>query len=215
MAEKTINLIIVDDSFDTEEKVVSTLRTLGYAARSTRVEDDEDLIEAIKSREPELVLYSQHIELISLRDTCQLLRENLNDQPVPVIAVGRGEALSAVTEAIDAGAMDLTSYDNMKHLAQVINREVTAYRNWKKTSALAATLEESERQCHSLLDSSRDAIAYVHEGMHVYSNQSYLEMFDIEQSDELEGIPILDMVAPDSRDDFKVFLRDYMKKVRA
>lgn len=41
MAEKTINLIIVDDSFDTEEKVISTLRTLGYAARSSRAEDDE------------------------------------------------------------------------------------------------------------------------------------------------------------------------------
>ena len=212
MAEKTINLIIVDDTFDTEEKIISTLRTLGFAARSTRVEDDEDLIEAIKSQQPDLVLYSQGMELISLKDTCKVVRENTNNAPVPVIAVDKAESISTVSEAMSAGAADLSSYKNIKHLMQVIQREVRAFRNWKQNDSLKKALNESERRCNSLLDSSRDAIAYIHEGMHVYSNESYLSMFEIEQSDDLEGIPILDMVAHDSRDEFKEFLRDYMKK---
>ena len=211
MAEQTINLIIIDDSFDTEEKVVSTLRTLGFAARSTRAEDDEDLIDAIKAHRPDLVLYSQGMELISLKETCKIIKENTNDAAVPVIAVDKSESEANVTEAISAGAMDLSSYNNMKHLTQVIKREVNAYRNWQQNQLMEKTLAESELRCNSLLDSSRDAIAYVHEGMHVYSNDSYLGLFEIEQSDELEGIPILDMVAHDSRDDFKAFLRDYMK----
>ncbi|MDH3343162.1 MAG: EAL domain-containing protein [Gammaproteobacteria bacterium] len=211
MADKTINLIIIDDSFDTEEKVISTLRTLGYATRSSRVEDDEDLIDAMKTHQPDLVLYSQGMELISLKDTCKIIRENTGDAPIPVIAVDKTDSNANTAEAISAGAMDLSSYDDMKHLTQVINREVRAYRNWKQSQELQKALDESERRCNSLLDSSRDAIAYIHEGMHVYSNDSYLELFDIEQSDELEGIPILDMVAHESRDDFKIFLRDYMK----
>ena len=32
----------------------------------------------------------------------------------------------------------------------------------------------------SLLDSSRDAVAYVHDGMHVYANSSYLRLFGYE-----------------------------------
>ena len=212
MKENNINLIIIDDSFDTEEKVISTLRAQGHVARSSRVEDEEDLIDAIKTNPPDLVLYSQGMELIKLKDACKAIRANTNDSPIPVIAVEKGESLSATTEAIDAGAADLSSYNNMKHLAQVINREVAAYRNWKKTSTLQKALDESEKRCNSLLDSSRDAIAYIHEGMHIYSNASYLEMFDIEAKEDLEGIPILDIVAVDNRDDFKVFLRDYMKK---
>lgn len=211
MAEKTINLIIVDDSFDTEEKVISTLRTLGYAARSSRAEDDEDLIDAIKSHQPDLVLYSQGMELISLKETCKIIRDHSDNAPIPVIAVGKTESSAAISDAISAGAMDLSSYQNMQHLTQVINREVRAYRNWEKSQKLQKILDESELRCNSLLDSSRDAIAYIHEGMHVYSNASYLELFDIAQSDDLEGIPILDMVANNSRDDFKSFLREHMK----
>lgn len=211
MADKTINLIIIDDSFDTEEKVISTLRTLGFAARSSRVEDDEDLIAAIKKNQPDLVLYSQGMELISLKVTCKIIKENTDNASIPVIAVDKSETEANVTEAISAGAMDLSSYENMKHLTQVIKREVNAYRNWKENQSLRKDMDETERRCNSLLDSSRDAIAYVHEGMHVYSNESYLELFGIEHSDELEGIPMLDMVAQDSRDEFKTFLRNYMK----
>ena len=49
MDDKNINLIVIDDTFDTEEKVISALRVSGYSARSSRVEDEEDLEIAIKA----------------------------------------------------------------------------------------------------------------------------------------------------------------------
>jgi len=208
---QALNLIIIDDSFDTEEKIISTLRDKGYATRSSRVEDEEDLIAAIKTRAPDLILYTQGMDLISLKQTCECIKENINGAPVPVVAVERDESTVTVVEAMRDGAVDLSTYKNIKHLVLVINREVTAYRNWAKTSSLQTAYEESEQRCSSLLDSSRDAIAYIHEGMHVYSNASYLELFGIDQSDDLEGIPILDMVAQDDRSTFKTFLRSYME----
>jgi len=109
MAEKTINLIIIDDSFDTEEKVVSTLRTLGFAARSSRVEDDEDLIDAIKAHQADLILYSQGMELISLKDTCKVVKDSSNNTPPPVIAGDKNEINPKISQVISAGAMDLSS----------------------------------------------------------------------------------------------------------
>ena len=58
-----------------------------------------------------------------------------------------------------------------------------------------------------LLDSSRDAIAYVHEGMHVRANRAYLEMFGYESFEEIEGMTLLDMVASENADDFKALLK--------
>ena len=208
MNDKNINIIIIDDSFDTEEKIISTLRVAGFATKSTRVEDEEDLLEAVKDRLPDLIIYSQGMELISLKETCDCVKKIPEISSVPVIAVDKKSAESAVVEAIRAGATDLSSYENMEHLKQVITRETTAFRNWKNIETLYKSLAETERRCSSLLGSSRDAIAYVHEGMHVYSNQSYVELFGFEGSEDIESLPILDMVAEQKRDEFKDFLEN-------
>ncbi len=76
---------------------------------------------------------------------------------------------------------------------------------------LETSLRETERRCDSLLDSSRDPIAYVHEGMHVRANKAYLEMFGFEEFEDIQGMSILDMIAPDDADDFKTLLKKLSK----
>ncbi|HRN59644.1 MAG TPA: bifunctional diguanylate cyclase/phosphodiesterase, partial [Chiayiivirga sp.] len=73
---------------------------------------------------------------------------------------------------------------------------------------LEASLRETERRCDALIASSRDPIAYVHEGMHIRANQAYLEMFGYESFEEIEGLPLLDMVGPENADQFKQLLKD-------
>jgi len=107
MEDKAINLIVIDDSFDTEEKIIRTLRNDGIAARSVRVEDEEDLTAALSRKEPDLVLYTRGMELISLRETCECLRSKLSGAPVPVIAVQRVDDESSTVEAMNDGAADL------------------------------------------------------------------------------------------------------------
>ena len=208
--DKIINLIIIDDSFDSEEKIVSQLRTMGYTARSTRVEDDEDLLEALASQIPDLIIYFENMELISLKETIKCLKKDKTTENCRVIAVNKNEQPDAVS-AMRTGAVDAASFVNIDHLLLIITREHQSSISARLISKLTKSFKESERRCTSLLDSSRDAIAYIHEGMHVYSNRSYLEMFGIEESNELEGLPVLDMIASEGRDKFKKFLRNYAK----
>ena len=208
--ENKINLFIIDESFNNEETVVKILRTAGYAAHSTRVEDDEDLIEALKKTTPDILLYSLGMELISLEETIACLKENAKE-PVPVIAINRKGHEGEIIKIMRAGARDLTDYETPAHLELVIIREVESFKAIKKLHKLEQTNKETEKRCASLLDSSRDAIAYIHEGMHVYSNESYLELFGFDASEDLEGMPILDMVGMDDRNTFKSFLRENFK----
>ena len=205
--ENKITIFIIDDSFNNEEKVVKIMRAAGYAAHTTRVEDDEDLIDALRKTIPDILLYGAGMELISLEQTITCLKENVQ-QPIPVIAINRkGHEETDAVKAMRAGAKDLSSYDNPSHLELVIKREMQAHDSIKKLAMLEIANKETERRCEALLDSSRDAIAYIHEGMHVYSNQSYMELFGFTESEELEGMPILDMVGMDDRNTFKDFLR--------
>ena len=210
MDDKTINLLVIDNSFDSEEKIVSKLRTAGFTARSTRVEDADDLIESIESQIPDFVIYFEGIELISLKDTIKHLKENELTVNSRVISVNKNEQPDVIN-AMRIGATDATNFKNINHLILIIEREFQSLCDARDIAIARKAFNESEKRCSSLLDSSRDAIAYVHEGMHVYSNQSYLELFGIHESDDLEGMPILDMIAGDNRDAFKVFLRNYSK----
>ena len=210
MEDKIINLLIVDDSFDSEEIIVSQLRAAGYTARSTRVEDDEDLLDALKKQIPDLVIYFEGMELISLEETSTCLKKDKKTEICRLISVSKNEQCDVVS-AMRAGAVDATCFSNIDHLLLIIRREHQSLINSKLIARYKKAFNESEQRCTSLLDSSRDAIAYIHEGMHVYSNQSYLASFDIEESDDLEGLPVLDMIAAESRDEFKSFLRSYTK----
>ena len=208
--ENKVNIFIIDDSFNNEEKVVKILRAAGYAAHTTRVEDDEDLIEALKKTTPEVLLYSMGMDLISLEETIACINTNAKE-PIPVIAVNRKNHEGDVVKVMRAGARDLTDFETPTHLELVIKREIEAHACISKLKALENINKETEKRCEALLDSSRDAIAYIHEGMHVYSNASYLELFGFAESEDLEGMPVLDMVGMDHRDSFKSFLRDNCK----
>lgn len=210
MDEKIINLIVIDDSFDSEEVIISKLRAAGYTARSIRAEDDEDLLEALATQVPDLVIYFEGMGDITLKETIDCLKKDKKTESCRVISVNKTEQPD-VLHAMQTGAVDAACFSDIEHLILIVRREYQALISARKTATLSRAYKESEKRCHALLDSSRDAIAYIHEGMHVYSNQSYLNLFDIEESEELESLPILDMVANGGRDDFKTFLRNYTK----
>ncbi|MDH5786194.1 MAG: EAL domain-containing protein, partial [Chromatiales bacterium] len=75
---------------------------------------------------------------------------------------------------------------------------------------LEKSLHEANERAQGLVNSSRDAITYVHEGMHIFANESYLELFGYSSQEEIEGMPIMDMVKSEEHPKFKEFLREYI-----
>src|SRR5690606_25771990 len=55
------------------------------------------------------------------------------------------------------------------------------------------------------------AIAYIHDGMHVFANEAYINLFRYSDLDEILATPFMDMVAPLCRDELKVSLRACQK----
>jgi PAS domain-containing protein len=72
--------------------------------------------------------------------------------------------------------------------------------------AEAIQAETSSRE-ESLLDSSRDPVAYIHEGMHIRANRAYLDFFGLEDMDEIDGLPFLDLVSPEFSATAKAILK--------
>ena len=112
---------------------------------------------------------------------------------------------------MQAGARDLVLRAPPEHLALVVEREFDSLLERRALQHYKKNYQESETRARALIDSSRDAITYVHDGMHVYANSVYLGMFGFNELEEVEGTPIMDMVAPADHPKLKDFLRRYSK----
>lgn len=207
--DNRLRLIIADESLNDAETLISVLRNAGHAVRATRVEDDEDLTEALANGQYDLMLSAIDLEALPLQRARALIIQAGRD--LPLLALAASDDARLRRDALTAGAADLVSKDDMIHLQQVIKRELAHLRDRRRLRRLETALRESEKRCYTLLDSSRDAIAYVHEGMHIYANQAYLERFGFEAMDDVEGLPLLDLAAPDDQGRLKDFLRAYQK----
>ncbi len=203
--DSNLKLIIVDDSLDDAERSVSNLRSLGYAIKSTRVEDAEDLGEALDHGDCDLILCSLESSSLPLADIVASLKGQA--EAPPIIALASNMTEHSADRVMSTGARDLVSKNNPAHLKLVVARELENVRRSRQLAALQTSYFDSEKRCQVLMESSRDAIAYVHDGMHVYANLAYLDLFGFESFDEIEGTPIMDMVATTDQSKLKEFLR--------
>jgi multidomain signaling protein FimX len=207
--EKTLRLIIAEESRNDAEALANILRNAGYAVRHVPVGDPEELEAALAAQVPDLILCALELEALPLDDVfTQLAQMKLE---IPVIAVGGSASEAEITEVLRQGAADLATYDQPERLQLIVSRERRNQQLCAMARRFESSFRESEKRARSLMETSRDAITYIHEGMHIYANRSYLEMFGFDELDEIEGTPILDMVSQEDHAMFKEFLRSYGK----
>jgi len=99
-----------------------------------------------------------------------------------------------------------------KELFQLITeRELCNLRDRRALRECKIALSENEKRNRTLMDSSKEPISYIHEGMHIYANLSYIELFGYDNAEEMESIPIMDLIDSNHQQDFKKLLRSLSK----
>lgn len=204
-SDSTIRLLVVSDAPESAERVGSMMRSAGYAVKSTRVDDAEALREAVDQGRLDVALHVLDSDDLGLQETVEALRGG--SLFVPVIAYGEGELTPA--RALAEGAADRVHDADDEHLRQVLVREFHRVLMLRRAHYLEEAYRESEQRARALMESSRDAIAYIHDGMHVVANDAYLSRFGFEGFEDIEGMPMVDMVAQEDREKLKDFLRNF------
>ncbi len=207
--DSTLYLLVVDDSSNLAETVSNILRNAGHTVRADRIEDDEDLREAFGKQQWDMIVTRPEIPYFTASDAIDVVRQSKHDIPVIIIADDADE--KTIDDLIKAGARDEVLLSKPQRLEHTLLREAHDTRSRRASIMLEKALEEANERAQGLVNSSRDAITYVHEGMHIFANESYLELFGYSTQEEIEGMPIMDMVKSDEHPKFKQFLRDYIK----
>ncbi|WP_226688143.1 GGDEF/EAL domain-containing response regulator [Stutzerimonas stutzeri] len=206
LQKKTIRLLILEDSQNEAERLVSLFRNAGQATRVHRLTSSDDLAEALKQTW-DLLINAPQSENLDPSEAISAIRRQAKD--IPILQLTAGNDAEAITEALMLGAQDALPQGEDEWLLLVANRELANLEERRARRSAEVALREAEKRCQLLLDSSVDAIAYVHDGMHIYANRAYLELFGYDDVEDLEGMPMIDLISGADQSRFKTFLKNY------
>ncbi|MEY2170024.1 MULTISPECIES: EAL domain-containing response regulator [unclassified Rhodanobacter] len=205
-----IRILFIEHSVEEAEQIISLLRNTGIAVRPARATAADQVQAALTELEPDLVMFDPANGAIALPEVVRMLDAHGSDYSL----LGLVGSLDnrEVAELFEQGVHGVAARGTPGQLLAVLRREFEALQTRRQLRRLEATQRELERRCDALLDSSRDAITYVHEGVHVRANLAYLETFGHESFDDLLGMPILDMIDAADVDEFKNLLRGHTRQ---
>lgn len=208
MSDQTpVRLLILDNSQNRAEELIELLRNSGRATRAHQIESHESLQSLLKARSWDLFLSRPEANDVTAEQAIALVKEFERD--IPFILLADDNNVESITAGLRMGANDVALEDDEERLILIINRELENLETRRCRRQADIERKEIERRCQLLLESSKAAISYVHEGMHIFANSVYCELFGFEEFDDLEIVPIVDLIAPDDQNSFKKFLKSF------
>ncbi len=199
-----VRLLIAENSENAAQEFDSLLRDAGIPTRSEII----DLPMAVDAmHEADLLLANS-----SLPELEQIIPRLSSRSPnVPIVLVNYEGATITTTRGMQLGAADVVPKSEPEHLVLVVKRELENVLQYHSLSQTRRALEETEQRCQLLLRSSKAAIAYVHDGMHIYANEGYLNLFGFEDVEDLIGLPHMDLLDADSAVALKVAMKQFQR----
>lgn len=202
-----VRLLLVTDSLNQAEDWGNSIRRQGYTIRATREETLEGVEQAISQHKWDLLLIVDGLEEAKIDDVFYFIAQTGKDIPCLVVTT-QADAEKEV-EIYKKDVKAVISSEAMPPLVFAVKRELASLQTRRKLRLLEVALHESEKREQLLLENSEKAIAYIHEGMHVFANASYIALFGYEEMSELEDLPLLDMVISSEQSNLKAQFRTF------
>ena len=174
------------------EPLLNNLRNNGFSARSHFIASEQELKQVLKTQTWDLAFIKLDTDTVDPIECAKIILGTEKD--IPIIGVVDEYNPEDLANAMTLGLQDVVVESQERHTHLVTAREFKALciRREKRKSQIE--LIESQKRCQLLLESSKDSITYVHEGMHIFANKTYMDMFGYDDMDELSCMPIMDMI---------------------
>lgn len=198
-------LLVIDDSPDHAQVINSFLRNQGVAVRVVSAASLDELEMVLKEKTPFLILLGRRFPA-SMKVSHIL--QMADQYSTPVVLQAKPEDSANIEAVIATNPVLIINAEEAEQLMRVVKQHMSGGKTEREFDDLLQKQEELQHRYNLLLDSARDSIAYIHEGLHVYANRAYLELLQVKTPDEIEGLSLLDLMITEGETDFKKLLRD-------
>jgi diguanylate cyclase (GGDEF)-like protein len=198
------NLLVIDKSTDCAQEINSLLRNSGISVRVDFADTTAAAEKILKEQAPALLIIGNPPENLS-GFAAFVQSAQLRDIPAAFrISPAEPERLATVL-SIDSCL--LVNQEDDEQLIRLVKRVLGQAQQQSGQHGLQQQMEELENRYSLLLDSARDPIAYIHEGLHIYANRAYLESLGVDSFSSLEALSLLEFIKTEEVD-LKKLLRD-------
>jgi two-component system, OmpR family, sensor histidine kinase VicK len=164
--QKSLNVLIIEDSESDAALLVRQLQRDGYTLSYVRVEDEAALLAAIGRQDWDLIISDYSLPHFNAKAALALIAKSEIDIPCIVVSGSVGE--ETAVEVMRAGAQDLVLKHNLQRLAPAIARELEAAQARRERGVADARFkaEQQERRRESeerqrIFETSLDLIIVV------------------------------------------------------
>jgi multidomain signaling protein FimX len=204
-SDNTIRLLLINDNPAEAQRLVSMLQNAGRPNRAQHVASEAALTKLLQEHTWDLLIATEQSRQVAAANAIRIISKLQKD--VPAILLSEREGSQPAVEGLKIGARDVVTVDEDQHLLLVIQRELTALEERRKSRLNDRRYHATLKRTRELLDSSKDAIAYISDGLIVYANDSFAERFGYTDRDDVEYQPLIDMLTEGEQPDARDFLR--------
>lgn len=215
--QSTLNLLVINDDQLYAERLVHLLSDYYDSVNLGFLDDKEELLKVLRQSWDVLVFVSAYD--MSFTDVVGIIQEQSID--LPMIYLMKGEAISTACNdeglpAVMSGTMvKALKADQEMAIVMAICLQHDSLRSRRELKKLRHVLSEAEQRANVLIKNSKSAVAYIDEGIHIFANDPYLQLFGFRSMNDVIGVPVIDLISGgDSVKDFKQFLRQFDKGSR-
>ena len=209
-----LNLLVIDADQLYAERLVHLLGSYYDSVNLGFLDDKDELLKSLR-QSWDVLVFGQAYDM-SFTDVVAIIQEQDIDLPL-VCLINKDTVANAHNDeglpSIVNGTMVKALYAEQEMaviMAIRLLHENLHSRQQLKT--LHSVLSEAEQRANVLIKNSKSAVAYIDQGIHIFANDPYLQLFGFEQMNDIIGIPVIDLIAGgDNVKAVKQFLRQFDK----
>ena len=199
---ESMNLIVADKSPELAERINSLLRNSGIRIHVIHAIKAIEVKKALDQAAPLCIVYAQpESTTASIEEISALAR----DYAVPFALYTDMANSSELIETLKSTVCLVIYSEDENQLTSTVQGLISSHELSHRHAKQRDLMEELEHRYHLLLESGRDAMAYIHEGLHVYANRAYLEALKVNDLSELAGLSLLECMQAEGVNLKKVF----------
>ncbi len=199
---ESMNLLVTDKSPELAERINSLLRNSGIRIHVINTSKALDIKRALDQATPLLIIYANADATTASIEEASALA---NEYAVPFALYSDFQNPAELIKTLQTTACLVIHSEHESQLTDTVKRLVAHHELNRNQQLQSRQMEELEHRYNLLLDSARDAMAYIHEGLHVYANRAYLEALRVTDISSIAGLSLLEFMQAEGVDLKKVF----------